>query len=202
MFAGAVNQAIVELWVINRRIKVPQPEALRLLSHKMRFLQGWFMFSPNPVMDDGTIVVDAITVDGRHIDPFTGGKPPNFDLIDAKSLGSTRSGATTSTASSCRGTGLPRRDEGVHVPAPRAHGQPERRDRLGRRLLGPGHEPEVERDKSWKFERNKLFSFENRPRGRQAANVERHPRSSWQTERRLVESAALHDGPVAQLGER
>jgi hypothetical protein len=85
MFAGAVNQAMVELWVVNRRIKVPQPEPLRVLSHKLRFLQGWFMFSPNPVMDDGTIVVDALTVDGRHIDPFTG-KEPNWDLSNAKSL--------------------------------------------------------------------------------------------------------------------
>ena len=44
------------------------------------------MFSPVPVMDDGTIVVDAITVDGRHVDPFMGGKPPDFDLLSAKSL--------------------------------------------------------------------------------------------------------------------
>jgi hypothetical protein len=86
MFAGAVNQAMVELWCINRRIKVPQPEPLSTLAHKMRFLQGWFMFSPPPVMDDGTIVVDAITVDGRHIDPFQDGKPPDFDLPSAKSL--------------------------------------------------------------------------------------------------------------------
>jgi hypothetical protein len=52
----------------------------------MRFLQGWFMFSPNPVMDDGTIIVDAITVDGRHVDPFWA-EPPNFDLLNAKSFG-------------------------------------------------------------------------------------------------------------------
>jgi hypothetical protein len=79
MFAGAVNQALVELWCVNRRIKVAQPEPLRLLSHKMRFLQGWFMFSPNPVIDDGTIVVDALTVDGRHIDPFTD-REPNWEI--------------------------------------------------------------------------------------------------------------------------
>jgi hypothetical protein len=79
LFAGAVNQALVELWCFNRRFKTPQPEVLRLLSHKMRFLQGWFMFSPNPVMDDGTIVVDALTVDGRHVDPFTG-KEPYWEL--------------------------------------------------------------------------------------------------------------------------
>jgi hypothetical protein len=84
MFAGAVNQALTELWCFNRRFKTPQPEALRLMSHKMRFLQGWFMFSPNPVTDDGTIVVDAITVDGRHVDPFTG-REPYWDLN--KSLG-------------------------------------------------------------------------------------------------------------------
>jgi len=86
MLAGAVNQAMVELWCINRRVKVPQPEPLSTLAHKLRFLQGWFMFSPIPVTDDGTIVVDAVTIDGRHIDPLMGGGPPNFDIGAAKSL--------------------------------------------------------------------------------------------------------------------
>ncbi len=63
-----------------------QHEHLATITHKMRFLQGWFMFSPNPVKDDGIIVVDAITVDGRHVDPFWG-EPPNFDLVNAKSFG-------------------------------------------------------------------------------------------------------------------
>jgi len=85
MLAGAVNQGLTELWCINRRWKIPQPEPLRILAHKMRYLQGWFMFSPNPVTEDGTIVVDAVTVDGRHVDPFTG-KEPFFDLINVKSL--------------------------------------------------------------------------------------------------------------------
>jgi hypothetical protein len=58
----------------------------------MRYLQGWFMFSPNPVMDDGTIVVDAVTVDGRRVDPLSIQwppytlRPPNFDLLHAKSF--------------------------------------------------------------------------------------------------------------------
>lgn len=86
MWAVAINQAATELWCINRRIKVPQPEPLRSLSHKFRFLQGWFMFSPNPVMEDAMIVVDAVTVDGRHVNPFTG-KEPDFDLLNAKSYG-------------------------------------------------------------------------------------------------------------------
>jgi len=105
MMIGALNQALTELWVtkkgwneliatLNKTSLVeglgltlsPHPEATKLLSHKGRFLQGWFMFSPNPVMDDGTIVVDAITKDGRHVDPFWG-KEPNFDLLNAKSFG-------------------------------------------------------------------------------------------------------------------
>ena len=92
LFVAAVNQAMVELWVVNRRIKVPQPEPLRSLAHKLQLNQGWFMFSPNPVMDDGTLVVDAVTVDGRHVDPFSIHvepytlRAPNFDLIHAKSL--------------------------------------------------------------------------------------------------------------------
>ncbi|MEZ4301174.1 MAG: HTTM domain-containing protein [Polyangiaceae bacterium] len=106
MFTGAVNQALMELWVSRERwprlitelnstdfvkndldVRLSaQPEATRLLAHKLRYLQGWFMFSPNPVMDDGTIVIDAVTVDGRHIDPITE-KAPNFDLLHAKSFG-------------------------------------------------------------------------------------------------------------------
>src|SRR5262245_50455924 len=37
------------------------------------------MFSPDAPLDDGTLVVDAVTVGGRHIDPFTGA-PPDFEL--------------------------------------------------------------------------------------------------------------------------
>lgn len=105
MFAAAVNQALVELWVsrerwiafineLNRTEEVrsfgvklsPQPEVTRVLAHKLRYLQGWFMFSPNPVMDDGTVVTDAVTIDGRHVDPIVG-KAPDFDLLHAKSFG-------------------------------------------------------------------------------------------------------------------
>ena len=91
MLAGAINQALVELWVA-KRMKVPQPPAMQLLAHKFRYLQGWFMFSPNPVMDDGIIVVDAMTVDGRHVDPFSIHyaektlRAPDFDLPHAHSL--------------------------------------------------------------------------------------------------------------------
>ena len=160
MFAGAVNQALVELWVVNRRIKVPQPEALRLLSHKMRYLQGWFMFSPNPVMDDGTIVVDALTVDGRHIDPFTG-KEPYWDL-SAKSLGLTQIWCDYFNR--------------IQLPANTAY-RDSMKDYMYRLPQRTGHKedaivsgdvywvkdnnPRWNETASYAYERSKLFSFEN-----------------------------------------
>ncbi len=92
MFAVSVNQAMVQLWVINKRIKVHIPEAVAPLTYKLRFQQGWYMFSPDPVMEDGTIVVDAVTVDGRHVDPFSLHvepytlRAPDFDITHAQSL--------------------------------------------------------------------------------------------------------------------
>jgi hypothetical protein len=104
MFLAAFNQALTELWttkkpwqnlvaslnqtgpVQNLGVSLsPHPEPMKVLSLRLRFLQGWFMFSPNPVMDDGTIVADCVTVDGRHIDPFYLGAP-NYDLKNAKSF--------------------------------------------------------------------------------------------------------------------
>jgi hypothetical protein len=48
-----------------------------------RLYQGWGMFAPNPIKDDGVITVDAMTSDSRHVDPFTG-KEPDLDLTDSE----------------------------------------------------------------------------------------------------------------------
>ena len=61
-----------------------QPVWAQKVAQYPRFFQGWSMFAPIPPMDDGIIVVDAITVDGRHIDPLTDGKPTTFELPSAK----------------------------------------------------------------------------------------------------------------------
>jgi hypothetical protein len=44
----------------------------------LRQLQGWMMFREAP-RTDGTLIVDALTESGRHVDPFTG-KPPDYDV--------------------------------------------------------------------------------------------------------------------------
>jgi len=40
-----------------------------------RLLQGWSMFAPEPPYEDGRVVVDGRTSDGRRFDPFSGGTP-------------------------------------------------------------------------------------------------------------------------------
>ena len=53
---------------------------LELYKPYLRGFQGWSMFAPDAPRDDGTMVVDATTVGGRHVDPFTG-QAPNWSQI-------------------------------------------------------------------------------------------------------------------------
>jgi hypothetical protein len=160
MLAGAVNQALVELWCVNRRVKVPQPEPLRLLSHKIRLLQGWFMFSPNPVMDDGTIVVDAVTVDGRHVDPFTG-KEPFWDL-SAKSLGLSQIWCDYFNRIQLPANSAYREAMKEYMyRLPQRTGRPEDAIVSGEVFWVKDMNPRWNETRSYGYERAKLFSFEN-----------------------------------------
>jgi hypothetical protein len=44
-----------------------------------RLFQGWSMFAPAPPNDDGHVVVDGRTYDGRKLDPLTG-REPDFSV--------------------------------------------------------------------------------------------------------------------------
>ncbi len=60
------------------RVKVHRSEFLTDVIEYPRLLQGWSMFAPEPPYEDGRIVVDGRTADGRAFDPFAGGRP-DFD---------------------------------------------------------------------------------------------------------------------------
>jgi hypothetical protein len=51
-------------------LRVPQPKPVRATVEYLRLFQGWTMFAPDAPTTDQTIVVDAITSDGRHVDPW------------------------------------------------------------------------------------------------------------------------------------
>jgi hypothetical protein len=168
MFAGAVNQAMVELWVINRRFKIAQPEPLRVLAHKARYLQGWFMFSPNPVMDDGTVVVDAITVDGRHVDPFSIHshpwtlREPDFDLLHAKSLWLTQAWGDYFNRIHLPGNTAYRDSMKEYMyKLPQRTGNPNDALVSGDVYWITDQNPRWNEKQSYQQEKNKLFSFDN-----------------------------------------
>jgi hypothetical protein len=166
LFAAAVNQAMVELWVVNRRIKVGQPEPLRSLAHKLQLNQGWFMFSPNPVMDDGTIVVDAITVDGRHVDPFSIHvepytlREPDFDLLHAKSLRTNQIWGDYFNRAHNPGAVRDAMKEYL-LKLPQRTGHPEDTLVSGEVFWVTDMNPVWGSINSYKLEKNKLFAFEN-----------------------------------------
>lgn len=64
----------------------PSPELLSLTVTYPRTFQGWGMFAPNPIRDDGVLAVDALTIDGRHLDPLTG-RAPDLNLADSRGEG-------------------------------------------------------------------------------------------------------------------
>ncbi len=59
------------------------PAFLTYTNGYLRIFQGWGMFAPNPIQEDGVMVVDAITVSGQHIDPITR-RTPDLDLTDSR----------------------------------------------------------------------------------------------------------------------
>jgi hypothetical protein len=61
-------------------LKVPGDSWAVLYKPYVRARQGWSMFAPNAPEEDGTLVVDAVTESGRHVDPFTG-NAPDFDQV-------------------------------------------------------------------------------------------------------------------------
>jgi hypothetical protein len=64
----------------------PTPQFLQATITYPRMTQGWGMFAPNPIQEDGVLAIDAYTIDGRRIDPLTG-KAPDLDLTDSRGEG-------------------------------------------------------------------------------------------------------------------
>jgi predicted DCC family thiol-disulfide oxidoreductase YuxK len=63
---------------VSRRWQLQRPAWMTEVIGYTRMLEGWGMFAPEPPYDDGRLVVDGRTIDGRKLDPFTG-ETPEFD---------------------------------------------------------------------------------------------------------------------------
>ena len=82
----SVLQAIAENKAVPTWAKPKMPSVMTATLVYPRMFQGWGMFAPNPISDDGSISIDAVTLAGRHVDPFTG-EAPDLDISDARGLG-------------------------------------------------------------------------------------------------------------------
>jgi hypothetical protein len=66
----ATSQLLVENPAIPRWLQHQQPRSVRAAVGYLRLNQGWSMFAPDAPREDMWIVVDAVTSDGRHVDPW------------------------------------------------------------------------------------------------------------------------------------
>lgn len=74
----SASQVLLENAAVPRPLKVTsRPDWMTAVVMYPRLFQGWSMFAPGPPMDDGRVVVDGRTRDGRKLDPLTG-QPPSF----------------------------------------------------------------------------------------------------------------------------
>lgn len=71
---------------ITRHFRATRPVWMAKIVNYGRLLQGWGMFAPEPPYEDGRMIVDGRTKDGRKLDPFTGGEP-DFDPYTATGWG-------------------------------------------------------------------------------------------------------------------
>jgi hypothetical protein len=63
-------QVGVENPVVPPSYRLPQPSWGTALVQYLQLYQGWHMFSPEAMRGDILLVVEAVTKDGRHVDPW------------------------------------------------------------------------------------------------------------------------------------
>jgi hypothetical protein len=65
-----VGQLLADNRVVHRFVKVEPFGPLRDATAYLQLFEGWSMFAPEAPLQDFNVVVDAVTKDGRHVDPF------------------------------------------------------------------------------------------------------------------------------------
>jgi hypothetical protein len=57
--------------LLSTKVRLWQPGWVKALVAYPRLIQAWTMFAPDAPTVDETVVVDAVTADGRHVDPYS-----------------------------------------------------------------------------------------------------------------------------------
>jgi hypothetical protein len=79
LFIGvAGSQLLDENWSVHRVIDHHNPAPVAAAVSYLDLFQGWSMFAPEAPMTDFNLTVDAVTIDGRHVDPFNEAANPQY----------------------------------------------------------------------------------------------------------------------------
>jgi hypothetical protein len=70
MMIALGSQVLMENRAVPARLKLGQAAWMHMVVEYPRLFQGWSMFAPNAPTDDRNIFVDAVTSEGRHVDPL------------------------------------------------------------------------------------------------------------------------------------
>lgn len=70
MLIALGSQLLMENRAVPAALKFGQADWMRLVVEYPRLFQGWSMFASDAPTGDSMVAVDAITVDGRHVDPL------------------------------------------------------------------------------------------------------------------------------------
>jgi hypothetical protein len=74
----AGSQLMVENYAIRRLIAIKQPQVAQAAILYMQLFQGWSMFAPDAPTGDMNMYVEAVTSDGRRVDPFSEEASPRY----------------------------------------------------------------------------------------------------------------------------
>jgi hypothetical protein len=70
LILAIASEALNDNVAVPQALRVHQPKWAKAVIEYPRILQGWRMFSSEPSRVDSMIYVDALTADGRHVDPY------------------------------------------------------------------------------------------------------------------------------------
>jgi hypothetical protein len=79
----AISQALAENTTASHFKPEWQPRWMHATAMYLQAFQGWAMYAPDPPAGDINIYVDAVTQDGRHVDPFNAVASPGNPLTGA-----------------------------------------------------------------------------------------------------------------------
>jgi len=71
MLITIVNEALWINQAVPQALKFDEPGWVKRLVAYPRFIQAWSMFASDAPTTDETMVVDAVTAEGRHVDPYS-----------------------------------------------------------------------------------------------------------------------------------